>query len=66
MKSIQEIARWVIDNRYSKGEKEKISDLEMYQTIVEGFYKLSKATDGAMSSSGLIKTKLKIYDKRNN
>jgi uncharacterized paraquat-inducible protein A len=44
MNSIQEIAQWVIDNRYSKSEKEKISDLEMYNTIVDLFYNLSKAT----------------------
>jgi hypothetical protein len=35
MKSIEEIAQWVIDNRYPKSEKEKVSDFEMYNIIVE-------------------------------
>jgi hypothetical protein len=45
MNSIQEIAQWVIDNRSSKSKKEKISDLEIYHTIVDGFYNLSIATE---------------------
>ena len=35
MKTPEEIAQWVIDNRYSKSEKEKVSDQEMYLTLVE-------------------------------
>lgn len=35
MKSPQEIAQWVIDNRYSKNEKDKISDFVMYNFIVD-------------------------------
>ena len=31
----EEIAQWVIDNRYAKSEYEKVSDFEMYHTIVE-------------------------------
>jgi len=31
----EELAQWVIDNRYPKSEKEKISDHEMYHTIVD-------------------------------
>ena len=45
MNSIQELAQWVIDNRYSKSAKEKISDLEMYHTIVDEFANLSKANE---------------------
>ena len=30
MKTTKEIAQWVIDNRYSKSENEKVSDVEMY------------------------------------
>jgi hypothetical protein len=35
MKTIQEIAQWVIDNRYPKIENNKVSDAEMYHTLVE-------------------------------
>ena len=35
MKTIQEIAQWVIDNRYPKSENDKVSDFEMYQTLIE-------------------------------
>ena len=34
MKTAKEIAQWVIDNRYPKNEKEKVSDLEMYHELV--------------------------------
>lgn len=30
-----EIAQWVIDNRYPKNELEKLSDLELYHGLVE-------------------------------
>jgi len=43
MKSSKEIAQWVIDNRYSKSEHEKVSDLEMYHEIVDSIEKLSNA-----------------------
>ena len=29
------IAQWVIENRYPKSENEKVSDSEMYHTIVD-------------------------------
>lgn len=35
MKTIQEIAQWVIDNRYPKNENDKVSDFEMYQILIE-------------------------------
>ena len=35
MKTIQEIAQWVIDNRYPKSENDKVSDFEMYHTLIE-------------------------------
>ena len=34
MKTPEEIAKWVIDSRYSKSEKQKVSDQEMYLTLV--------------------------------
>ena len=40
---IKKIAQWVIDNRYPKSEKEKVSDSEMYHNIVD---KLSQPTQG--------------------
>lgn len=30
----EELAQWVIDNRYPKNENEKVSDSEMYNYIV--------------------------------
>ena len=30
----EEIAQWVIDNRYPKSEQEKVSDFEMYHFII--------------------------------
>ncbi len=45
MNSIQELAQWVIDNRYPKSEKQKTSDLEMYHTIVDTFTKLSQSSE---------------------
>jgi hypothetical protein len=35
MKTKQEIAQWVIDNRYPKSENNKVSDFEMYHTLIE-------------------------------
>lgn len=35
MKTIQEIAQWVIDNRYPKSENNKVSDAEMYHTLIK-------------------------------
>lgn len=40
----EEIAQWVIDNRYSKSEKQKISDAEMYRFIVNVINKLNIST----------------------
>jgi len=40
MKTVQEIAQWVIDNRYPKSENNKVSDSEMYYTLVESIEKL--------------------------
>ncbi len=31
----EEIAQWVIDNRYPKSEYEKIGDAEMYYSLIE-------------------------------
>jgi len=33
----EELAQWVIDNRYPKSELDKTSDLEMYHYIVDKF-----------------------------
>ena len=35
MKTAEQIAQFVIDNRYPKSENDKISDAEMYHAIVE-------------------------------
>ena len=31
----EQIAQWVIDNRYSKSENNKVSDSEMYYTLID-------------------------------
>jgi hypothetical protein len=41
MKTPEEIAQWVINNRYPKSENEKVSDLEMYHQLVTNIKKLS-------------------------
>ena len=40
MKTAEQIAQWVIDNRYPKSENNKVSDSEMYYTLVESIAKL--------------------------
>jgi len=35
MKTKEEIAQWVINNRYPKSEKDKVPDVEMYHKLVE-------------------------------
>ena len=36
----EQIAQWVIDNRYPKSEYDKVSDSEMYFALVERIVKL--------------------------
>ena len=43
---IEEIAQWVIDNRYPKNEKDKISDIEMYHTLIDKLQALSQKSEG--------------------
>jgi hypothetical protein len=33
--TLEEVAQWVINNRYAKSELEKVSDFEMYNTIID-------------------------------
>lgn len=40
MKTAEQIAQWVIDNRYPKNENSKVSDSEMYHELVESIAKL--------------------------
>lgn len=40
MKTAEQIAQWVIDNRYPKNENNKVSDSEMYYELVESIAKL--------------------------
>ena len=35
--TIEEVAQWVIDNRYAKSELEKVSDFEIYHKIIDGY-----------------------------
>lgn len=54
MKTIQEIAQWVIDNRYPKSENNKVSDFEMYRTLIE-------AMDQVLPQSLVISGVPKVY-----
>lgn len=45
MNSIQELAQWIIDNRYPKSENEKTSDVEMYNTIFDTFQNLNQKSE---------------------
>ena len=35
MNTIEELAQWVIDNRFTKSENKKVSDFEMFTIVVE-------------------------------
>lgn len=41
-KTSQELAQWVIDNRYPKSELDKVSDFEMYHILLDGINSLIK------------------------
>lgn len=41
----EEIAQWVIDNRFPKNENDKISDSEMYHFLVDNIEKLCEKND---------------------
>ena len=34
METPEQIAQWIIDNRYPKNEKEKLSDFEMFNKLI--------------------------------
>ena len=52
MKTIEEIAQWVINNRYHKSENDKVSDAEMYQTLIEAMNQVLRQphVSGALQS----------------
>ena len=62
MKTAKEIAQWVIDNRYSKSENEKVSDVEMYHELVESIDNMCSMTN--LSGSALNKA-IKLLDRMN-
>jgi len=45
MKTAEQLAQWVIDNRYPKSENNKVSDSEMYHELVESIAKLCTIPD---------------------
>ena len=49
MKTAEEIAQWVIDNRYQNSDFDKISDVEMYYFLVD---RINKLRDAAMNVIG--------------
>ena len=59
MKEPEEIAQWVIDNRYPKSEWQKVPDAEMFNYIVSEIKEssLSQPTDAQIEEAGLALTK---------
>ena len=53
MKTPEQIAQWVIDNR---SEQEKVSDLEMYHTVLSEINDLVIFTERMMESVALRRT----------
>jgi len=53
MKTPEQIAQWVINHRYAKSEKEKVSDSEMYHKIVKSI-KLLIASEISNNTSTII------------
>ena len=53
--TIQEIAQWVIDNRYPKSEHEKVSDMEMYYKLSADLeiYAEAKAKEAFEAARGI-------------
>lgn len=46
MYTIEELAQWVIDNRYPKNENQKVGDFEMFTTLVDKIKELqAKGSD---------------------
>lgn len=43
--TLEEVAQWVINNRYAKSELEKVSDFEMYNTIIDKCSKWQQEQD---------------------
>lgn len=49
MKTAEEIAQWVVDNRYQNSDFDRVSDDEMYNILVE---RINKLCDAAMNVIG--------------
>ena len=58
MKKEEEIAQWVIDNRYPKSENQKISDFEMFNYIVEKIQQLKNQPSEQISVERLVSGQL--------
>lgn len=48
----EELAQWVIDNRYPKSENNKVSDLEMYHFILDALTKQKLPIHSVMQAEG--------------
>jgi len=55
MNTIQEIAQWVINNRYPKSENDKVSDAEMYHTLIEAMNQVLRQPPVSCSLCGYCK-----------
>ena len=44
----EDIAQWVIDNRYPQNEKSKVSDQEMYLTVISMIQKAQQPTEATI------------------
>lgn len=66
-KEYNDLAQWVIDNRYSKGENQKVPDIEMYHVIKDYQLKVDNIIDAVQEfidrvDRGEVRSK-KTYDK---
>ena len=51
METSKEIAQWVIDNRWPKGENDKVSNLEMFHEIVRRIDGIANPPDNLSCST---------------
>lgn len=61
MKTKEEIAQWIIDNRYPKSENDKVSDFEMYHCIV---YDINKNTKPLIEEIADLKSRLELSEQK--
>lgn len=57
----EDIAQWVIDNRYPKNEKDKVSDHELYHGIIERIDKVKNLVKPDVSGNEALRVALLAF-----